>query len=524
MKTMIKTALLKWVALFLLIILCDGTVQAQQMITVSQNAAMTQNVITLNGKAGVVFIANSDDMVITTNINKDPQSPKAVKVGKKYRYDFIIDITSGSNIRIFTVAKYGTTNSQKTDKIMLSANKQLYFDIEQVENGIDLKIDPNAHTGWINGKKGEALIVFNSKIKLSINCPNLKHTIRSGRSVAGTYLDSLIFDANQYKDLSQKESALSDELENANKRIEKEAETLDEATFDALSRKIPQLTEELNNVRGELSKLLHIEISGDKTNKISIDYNHIKDKRPADLLSYNVLILNETKVVVETQYGELLRQADTEFQDRQYARAAEFYKLASYEKNITEAQRNIATDKATAALRYDTVQTNAEKYAKMLNDIISNGSNVKKSLLIKTFDQAILAYKSLLNSTGDTYFKKQMEKLIAEKAKVGIVLEGTTLYSELHQGVLAENAIGNCKFYGVKGAVSEDMRTNIYWKNENELATSDSEGKFKFQVNADQYDFIVVVGAHNGKIKANKVIPMRGRGDSTLKIVFGKKK
>ena len=513
--------------LCLLIILWDGAVQAQQMITVSQNAAMTQNVTTLNGKAGVVFIANSDDMVITTNINKDPQSPKAVKVGKKYRYDFIIDITSGSNTRIFTVAKYGTTNSQKTDKIMLSANKQLYFDIEQVENGIDLKIDPNAPKGWINSKnkKGEeALIVFNSKIKLSINCPNLKHTIRSGRSVAGTYLDSLIFDANQYKDLSQKESALSDELENANKRIVKEVETLDEATYHALQERIPDLTDTLNNVLVELANLLRIEVSGDKTNKMVIDYNQVKNMKPEDLLVYNILILNETKVVVETQYGELLRQADTEFQDRQYARAAEFYKLASYEKNITEAQRNIATDKATAALRYDTVQTNAEKYAKMLNDIISNGSNVKKSLLIKTFDQAILAYKSLLNSTGDTYFKKQMEKLIAEKAKVGIVLEGTTLYSELHQGVLAENAIGNCKFYGVKGAVSEDMRTNIYWKNENELATSDSEGKFKFQVNADQYDFIVVVGAHNGKIKANKVIPMRGRGDSTLKIVFGKKK
>lgn len=512
--------------LCLLIILWDGAVQAQQMITVSQNAAMTQNVTTLNGKAGVIFIANSDDMVITTNINKDPQSPKAVKVGKKYRYDFIIDITSSSN-RIFTVAKYGTTNSQKTDKIMLSANKQLYFDIEQVENGIDLKIDPNAPKGWINSKnkKGEeALIVFNSKIKLSINCPNLKHTIRSGRSVAGTYLDSLIFDANQYKDLSQKESALSDELENANKRIVKEVETLDEATYHALMKRIPDLTDTLNNVSVELANLLRIEVSGDKTNKMVIDYNQVKNMKPMDLLVYNILILNETKVVVETQYGELLRQADTEFQDRQYARAAKFYKLASYEKNITEAQRNIATDKATAALRYDTVQTNAEKYAKMLNDIISNGSNVKKSLLIKTFDQAILAYKSLLNSTGDTYFKKQMEKLIAEKAKVGIVLEGTTLYSELHQGVLAENAIGNCKFYGVKGAVSEDMRTNIYWKNENELATSDSEGKFKFQVNADQYDFIVVVGAHNGKIKANKVIPMRGRGDSTLKIVFGKKK
>lgn len=75
----------------------------------------------------------------------------------------------------------------------------------------------------------------------------------------------------------------------------------------------------------------------------------------------------------------------------------------------------------------------------------------------------------------------------------------------------------------MKGSVSNDMRSNIFWKNEYLLATSDSEGQFKFQVMADQFDFIIVVGAHNGKIKANKVIPMKGRGDSTLKIVFGKK-
>jgi hypothetical protein len=324
--------------------------------------------------------------------------------------------------------------------------------------------------------------------------------------------------------LAQNESALSDELEEANKRMAKEAETMDDATYNTLRTRIPQLTEELNKVSGELSNLLHIEVSGDKTNKMVIDYNQVKGMSPMSLLRYNILILNETKVVVETQYGELLRQADTEFQDRQYARAAEFYKLASYEKNITDAQRNIAINKSAAALRYDTVQTNAEKYAKMINEIVSSGSNVKKSLIIKTFDQAILAYQSLYNSTDDSYFKKQVDKLLEEKAKIGIVLEGTTLYSELHQGILSENVIGNCKFYGVKGIVTEDMRTNIYWKNDNELATSDSEGKFKFQVTAGHFDFIVVVGAHNGKIKANKVIPMKGRGDSTLKIVFGKKK
>lgn len=506
-----------------LMVLCCMAVQAQQMITVTQNAAKTRNVSTLNGKAGVVFVANSDDMVITTSINKDPQSPKAVKTADGlYRYEMVIDI-SGSSARYFTVAKYGTTNSQKTDKVMLSPDKQLYFDIDQVENGIDLRIDPNSNMGWINGRKGEALIEFNSKMKLNISCPNLKHTIRHGRSMAGTYLDSLIVDATQYAELAQRESSLDEELKAANKKMAKEAETMDDATYDALQARIPQLAEELNKVSSQLADLLKIEVSGEKTNKLTIDYNQVKGLSPMGLLRYNILTLNETKVVVETQYGELLRQADNEFQDRQYARAAEFYRLASNEKDVTEAQRNVAIDKAASALRYDTIQTNAEKYAKMLNDIITNKKDVKKALLIKTFDQAILAYRSLANSTGDTYFKNQVEKLTNEKEKIGIVLEGTTSYSELHQGIAQEEPLGNCKFYGVKGAVSEDMRSNIYWKNDNVLATSDSQGAFKFQVQAGQYDFIVVVGAHNGKIKANKVIPMKGRGDSKLKIAFGKK-
>ena len=100
-----------------LLIISSLTAYAQQMITISQNAAMTQNLSKLNGKAGVVFLANSNDMVITTSINKDPQSPKAIKAGNQYRYELVIDI-SASNARYFTVTKYGTTNSQKTGKII----------------------------------------------------------------------------------------------------------------------------------------------------------------------------------------------------------------------------------------------------------------------------------------------------------------------------------------------------------------------------------------------------------------------
>lgn len=301
------------IGIIILVVLLGHSSYAQQMITVSQNAAKTKNDNTLNGKAGVIFAANSDDMIITTSIKKDPQSPKPIKKGGKFYYELIIDV-SASKARFFTIAKYGTTNSQKTDKVILESNKLLYFDIEQVENGIDLKLAPNTDMGWINGKKGEALIEFNSKTKLTINCPNLKHTIRSGKSLAGTYLDSLIFDATQYGDLVQRESILSDELEKANQRMSQEAETMDDATYNTLSAKIPLLTQELNDVSGQLAELLKIEISGNATNVLTIDYNQIKYMKPMGLLKYNIVVLNEI-VIKEASFEETLETAKKRYKE-----------------------------------------------------------------------------------------------------------------------------------------------------------------------------------------------------------------
>ena len=330
----------------ILLVIGSATAYAQQMLTVSQNAAMTQNVGSLNGKASVVFVANSNDMVITSSINKDPQSPKAIKAGNQFRYEMIIDI-SGSNARYFTITKYGTTNSHKTGKVILSPNKQLYFIIDQVENGIDLKLDPNSNMGWINGKKGQALIEFNSKIKLKIHCPNLKHTIRSGRSVAGTYLDSLIFDANQYAELAQKEAQITEELENANKRMEKEAETMDDATYNALKVRIPNLEEELNKISVQLANILKIEVSGEKTNKMVINYNEIKGMSPMSFLRYNVLILNET-IIKEETFEEVLETARNRY--KEYPKHTDFnfydgamtaYKEAMSHKNCPDAMRPV---------------------------------------------------------------------------------------------------------------------------------------------------------------------------------------
>lgn len=336
----------KFGAICLMAIFCIAT-NAQEMITVSKNSAMTQqNVSTLNGKASVVFLANTNDMVITSSIKQDPQSPKAIKVGNQYRYEMVIDI-SGSSRRDFTVAKYGTTNSYEIKQTKLNSNEQIYFNIDQVENGIDVK---KSTGNWIDtcAKKGEALIVFNSKIKLKISCPNLKlknNIIRHGRSVAGTYLDSLIIDTEQFKELASQEDSLSRELRRAQRRLGRDdVVDLVDSIYNALDTLVREMPGKINKVSYQLADLLKIEVSGEKTNKIIIDYNDIKNLRPKDLLQYNIVILNETKVVEkevmkEYSFDELLAQAKERYQE--YPKHTDF---AFYEGAMT-TYKNVMSHK-----------------------------------------------------------------------------------------------------------------------------------------------------------------------------------
>ena len=371
----------------MVILLCTMgvTSYAQEMITITQNAEKTRNVSTLAGKAGVEFVASSNDLVISTSIKKDPQRPKAVKRGDKYYYELIIDI-SESKFRKFTVTKDGTTYSQKTDKIILSANQVLHFEIGQVTNGIDVKKDPNAPDGWINGKKGQALIAFNSKMKLTIKCPNLKHIIREGKSLAGTYLDSLIFDPTQYAELFQREEVLSAELKTINERLEKEAETLDDNTHKKLKTRQPLAEQEMNDVSSQLAELLKIEVSGNATNVLTIDYNEVKKLKPQGLLQYNVVVLNEV-VIKEQTFDEALESAKKRY--KEYPQHTDFnffdgamtaYNSALNHKDCPDKMR------PTLQAEYDSIVSIRkwvnfyERASKLVNEASKNSDNEYKYL------------------------------------------------------------------------------------------------------------------------------------------------
>lgn len=118
------TTLRHSMALLLLLLSATGVHAQESIITVSQNASLTRSA-TLGGRAGVVFRAKTGDLVISSNIKSDPQ-PQAVKRGDGYEYELVVDISGGSNRRIFTIAKHGTTFNQKTGKLRLLPNQQIF--------------------------------------------------------------------------------------------------------------------------------------------------------------------------------------------------------------------------------------------------------------------------------------------------------------------------------------------------------------------------------------------------------------
>ena len=214
----------------------------------------------------------------------------------------------------------------------------------------------------------------------------MKHVIRRGRSVAGTYLDSLIFDATQYVDLVQRENQLSDELETANKRMSQEAETMDDATYNMLRTRIPQLAQELNEVSGQLSELLKIEISGKETNLLTIDYNQVKNMKPMGLLKYNIVVLNEV-VIKEQTFEEALESAKKRY--KEYPQHTDFnffdgamtaYNSALNHKDCPDKMR------PTLQAEYDSIVSIRkwvnfyERASKLVNEASKNSDNEYKYL------------------------------------------------------------------------------------------------------------------------------------------------
>ena len=318
--------------------------------------------MSLNGMAGAVFYSASPDLVISTTVNKEKECDTPEKDGNGYKYVMRLDI-SATNDRKFKISKKGTAIGESTGQVLLKKNEYVYFNVEIVDNPITIEqSDDGSH--YLQSGKGWALIEFNSEIKLQVSYnPELQARIKSGRSKAGIYVDSLIIKVDDLHDMADSLHKLSSKVDSLKRLEQKLLNNLDslkrqhgnvsDAEIAALDTTLTELEDTVKSLEPahrelsyKLNQLTYVSIKGEGTNERVIEPESILALQSKGKLRYNVMLLSKTVEVFKTKYEEMLNQAVSHKNSRDYAVAKMYYENAAQSEGASESDKQAALQSA----------------------------------------------------------------------------------------------------------------------------------------------------------------------------------
>lgn len=504
---------------------CLSAVAQQSVITVSKDARMTKPA-KLGGKAGAVFVSKSADLVINTAVIKDPVSGTPVKNGDKYEYTMLLDISGGRD-RIFTVTKRGTAMSEKTGNVLLKADEYVYFNVETPSSPITMEKSDNGK-GYIEAGKGYALIEFSSEIPLDINYSEKlkKHAeLRHGRSKAGAYVDSLIVFVDAYKsiveEIAEMQKAYNDKQKDIDDSIAKQAP---DTLIKRLENEGKILEKAIEDKQKDLNEITYISVKGKDTNVRTVDPEELLALNSKGKLSYNIMVLSKTVSVFKTKYEEMVHQAESHKQSRDYASARHFYESAAQAEGVSEANKVAAMQSAEKMGELDKFKTETDELAGRLYKLTKSGRAVNKDELIKLIDDIAERYRVLNKETNDSFYLTEANRLSAEKDNIGFIFKGRCVVTRYKGGQLLEEPVTNVRIYGSMDHNCDAM-DNRYYMGKGELITTVTEpdGRFSFNIKPGKYNTIIFEVVGNKDIKINKHTSVEGRTDDrNVKVRFTK--
>lgn len=499
--------------------------------------------MSLNGMAGAVFYSASPDLVISTTVNKDKVCDTPEKDGNGYKYVMRLDI-SATNDRKFKISKKGTAIGESTGQVLLKKNEYVYFNVEIVDNPITIEqSDDGSH--YIKGGNGWALIELNSEIKLQISYnPELQARIKSGRSKAGIYVDSLIIKVDDLQDMAGRLHKLSSEVDSLKSLEQKLLDNLDsldrlkrqhgnvsdaeiaalDTKLTALEPKLATLEPALEELSYKLNQLTYISIKGEGTNERIIDPEAILALQSKGKLRYNVMLLSKTVEVFKTKYEEMLNQAVSHKNSRDYAAAKMYYENAAQSEGASESDKQAALQSAQHMDKLAKFKAETDATADKLYELSANNRVVNKEAFIKMIDDMVERYNALHMETGDDFYLDEAQRLQKEKTGIGFVFKGRIVIGEYKGGLVHETPLANVSIYGSQYSNCEDMEKKEYLhKGELITTVTDPDGRYSLTLKPGQYKTLIFEANGERKIKKNKHVSVEGRTDDrNVKIRFTK--
>lgn len=300
----------------------------------------------LDGKAGVIFTAESNDYTIESSANETVST--AQRVGNHYEYKLLITLPQGmtKDSRVFTVKKNATPFSGKSPQKYVEANNYSYYSIKEIKT--KLGANETVSSGTYLKEKGNTPrqacveITMPDELGLKVNVSKALNAQKDSIRKSGNMIYTIVFDTNRFKELEdivaglkKKEQELDSKLENLK----------DEAARKQIFDQQDQLEKDKPQAEANLANASVITITGDGVNTLVVDANKIKSLRPKDQLLYGVLVV-EKEVMKEYSYNELLEIARKRYAE--YPQHSDFnfydgamtaYKQVKEHKDCPDAMR-----------------------------------------------------------------------------------------------------------------------------------------------------------------------------------------
>ena len=477
----------------------------------------------LGGKAGLIFIGESDDYVITSSVKSDGECQSANRKGDRYEYRFTIDLNGKKrDSRTFTVTKRGTPYQGKSEQKDIVADYNSTYIISEVNTKIGSNESVSDGTYLMEKGNKPVLacieITLPQDLHLSVNVNKALNAEISKTEKAGNEVYTLIFDTRRFSQLQTVVDDLNKQLSDLEAKANN---TQDESTKKKLWEQQDRIQDTLLvQAEADLANAAVITIEGKGVNTLTIDPDKIRNLRPKAQLLYGVVVVEKEilKEVFKTKYEELSHQALTHMKNRDYKTAQQYYEDAANQKDASKADKETARNSAKKMATLAEFKDSADYHAAQIYELSRSDKKIDKKALFSLMDIVAESYNALYHETGDKYYKDEADKMLAQKTKIGIVIKGKTVMSEYKGGILNEYPLTNVRVYGCqvsKNEMTEKEMEKRKYPHKGELITTitSPDGKFSFTMQPNQYKTLIFEAFDNKDIELNKAIKVEGRVD-----------
>lgn len=461
-------------------------VKAQNVFMTVDEQVDRQQSVNLGGKASGVFVSSMGDLVISSNIETDVFTQK--KNGDLYEYEVLIDVANGD--RTFTVMRKNTALTAEKKKIFREKNKRYYFLVEEVENPIVLNEQGGRGEALIEeGKqKGNACVEFTTTLEgLKIkHSPKLACTIERSKTPAGAYVFSVIIDMEAFGKARDAVHKTDSAFNATDAKINEMGEKGQEISRNEWER-LDSLEIAKNEAEAAFNSISYLVVYTEGSNKLAVP---IGDLSPKQKIPYGVLSLREKVEIYNRSYDQYVGSALEAEKSRKYNTAQEFYEQGANAEDATEEEKASCRAKAQEMKECAGYWNMANVVLKKLKELKKQGGMADYGMIEECYEVAIANYKSLYKVRNDEEFQRRADILQKALDKLGLVVEGNVVMTEMKQGRLIEEKATNVSIYACVSSFNKDMRKGAHGVY---VGSVDADGNFHVQIDRNTYAGLLFV-------------------------------